>query len=139
MFKSPAPKNSHRSSAVRRRRRTRRTPRFQQQNQKMQVLHLVSLSSQNATLSLPQLYRICTELHPRAHSAVSFPTFYFLFIPYESAGTVCVLVADCPWPQSRARLKPETMRVTFEEFSPTYDFFDHSVLQKHTEREFTMN
>jgi hypothetical protein len=57
---------------------------------------------------------------------VSFPTFYFLFIPYESAGTVCVLVADCPWPQSRARLKPETMGVTFEEFSPTYDFFDHT-------------
>ena len=34
---------------------------------------------------------------------------------------------DCPWPQSRAaRLKPETMRVTFEEFSPTYDFFSHT-------------
>ena len=26
----------------------------------------------------------------------------------ESGGTVCVLVADCQWPQSRARLKPET-------------------------------
>src|SRR4029077_5740256 len=43
----------------------------------------------------------------------------------ESGGTVCVLVADCQWPQSRARLKPETMRVTFEEFSPTHDFFDY--------------
>ena len=35
------------------------------------------------------------------------------------------LVADCQWPQSRARLKPETMRVTFEDFSPTHDFFDY--------------
>ncbi len=26
----------------------------------------------------------------------------------ESGGTACVLVADCQWPQSRARLKPET-------------------------------
>jgi hypothetical protein len=43
----------------------------------------------------------------------------------ESGGTACVLVADCQWPQSRARLKPETMRVTFEEFSPTHDFFDY--------------
>jgi hypothetical protein len=43
----------------------------------------------------------------------------------ESGGTVCVLVADCQWPQSRARLKPETTRVTFEEFSPTHDFFDY--------------
>jgi len=34
-------------------------------------------------------------------------------------------VADCQWPQSRAHLKPETMRVTFEEFSPTHDFFDY--------------
>ena len=41
----------------------------------------------------------------------------------ESGGTVCVLVADCQWPQSRARLKPETMTVTFEESSPTHDFF----------------
>ena len=36
----------------------------------------------------------------------------------ESGGPVCVLVADCQRPQSRARLKPETMIVTFEEFSP---------------------
>ena len=43
----------------------------------------------------------------------------------ESGGTACVLVADCQWPQSRARLKPETIRVTFEEFSPTHDFFDY--------------
>jgi hypothetical protein len=43
----------------------------------------------------------------------------------ESGGTVCVLVADCQWPQSGACLKPETMRVTFEEFSPTHDFFDY--------------
>jgi hypothetical protein len=43
----------------------------------------------------------------------------------ESGGTACVLVADCQWPQSRACLKPETMRVTFEEFSPTHDFFDY--------------
>ena len=42
-----------------------------------------------------------------------------------SGGTVCVLVADCQWPQSRTCLKPETMRVTFEEFSPTHDFFDY--------------
>jgi hypothetical protein len=33
---------------------------------------------------------------------------------------------------------PETMTVTFD-FSPMYDFFDYSVLQKHTEKEFTMN
>jgi hypothetical protein len=30
----------------------------------------------------------------------------------KSGGTACVLVADCQWPQSRACLKPETMRVT---------------------------
>jgi hypothetical protein len=30
----------------------------------------------------------------------------------EFGGTVCVLVADCQRPQSRARLKPETMTVT---------------------------
>jgi len=42
----------------------------------------------------------------------------------ESGGTACVLVADCQWPQSRARLKPETMTVTFE-FSPTHEFFDY--------------
>ena len=34
----------------------------------------------------------------------------------ESGGTASVLVADCQWPQSRTCLKPETMRVTFEEF-----------------------
>src|SRR5664280_3329522 len=44
----------------------------------------------------------------------------------ESGGTVGVLVADCPRPQSRARLKPDTMIVTFEEFSPTHDFFDYT-------------
>src|ERR1035438_1551591 len=44
----------------------------------------------------------------------------------ESGGPVCVLVADCQRPQSRARLKPETMTVTFEEFSPTHDFFDYT-------------
>jgi hypothetical protein len=44
----------------------------------------------------------------------------------ESGGTVGVLVADCQRPQSRARLKPETMTVTFEEFSPTHDFFDYT-------------
>src|SRR5664280_47966 len=44
----------------------------------------------------------------------------------ESGGTVCVLVADCQWPQSRARLKPETMIVTFEEFRPAHDFFDYT-------------
>jgi len=35
---------------------------FQQQDQKIQVLHLLSLRSQKAILSLPQLHRICTEL-----------------------------------------------------------------------------
>ena len=35
----------------------------------------------------------------------------------DSGGTVCVLVADCQRPKSRARLKPETMRVTFEELA----------------------
>jgi hypothetical protein len=43
----------------------------------------------------------------------------------ESGGTAYVLVADCQWPQSRTCLKPETMRVTFEEFSPPHDFFDY--------------
>jgi hypothetical protein len=43
----------------------------------------------------------------------------------ESGGTVCVPVADCQRPQSTARLKPETMIVTFEEFSPTHDLFDY--------------
>jgi hypothetical protein len=43
----------------------------------------------------------------------------------ESGGTACVLVADCQRPQSRTCLKPETMRVTFEGFSPTHDFFDY--------------
>jgi hypothetical protein len=42
----------------------------------------------------------------------------------EWFGLVCLLTS--PEPQSRARLKPETMRVTFEEFSPTHDFFDYS-------------
>ena len=44
----------------------------------------------------------------------------------ESGGPVCVLVADCQRPQSRARLKPETMTVTFEEFSPTHEFCDYT-------------
>ena len=44
----------------------------------------------------------------------------------EFGGTVCVLVADCQRPQSRARLKPETMTVTFEEFSRTHDFLDYT-------------
>jgi hypothetical protein len=57
----------------------------------------------------------------------------------ESGGTVCVLVADCQRPQSGGRLKPETMTATFEECSPAHDFSDYSVLQKHTEKEFTMN
>ena len=33
----------------------------------------------------------------------------------ESGGTICVLVADCQRPQSRAGLKPETMTATFED------------------------
>jgi hypothetical protein len=45
-----------------------------------------------------------------------------------SGGTVCVLVADCQRPHSRARLKPETITVTFEEFGPTHDFFDYKRL-----------
>src|SRR5664280_629077 len=44
----------------------------------------------------------------------------------ESGGTVGVLVADCQRLQSRARLKPETMIVPLEEFSPTHDFFDYT-------------
>jgi hypothetical protein len=44
----------------------------------------------------------------------------------ESGGTICVLVADCQRPQSRAGLKPETMTATFEEFSPAHDFFDYT-------------
>src|SRR5450755_1163547 len=44
----------------------------------------------------------------------------------KSGGTVGVLVADCPRLQSRARLKPETMIVTFQGFSPTHDFFDYT-------------
>ena len=43
-----------------------------------------------------------------------------------SRGTVCVLVADCLRPQSRARLNAETMTVSFEEFSPTHEFFDYT-------------
>ena len=43
----------------------------------------------------------------------------------ESDGPACVLVVDCQWPQSRACLKPETMTVTFEEFSSAHDFFDY--------------
>jgi hypothetical protein len=44
----------------------------------------------------------------------------------ESGGTIGVRVADCQRSQSRARLKPKTMTVTFEEFSPTHDFFDYT-------------
>ena len=55
----------------------------------------------------------------------------------ESGGTVSVLVADCQRPPSRARLKPETMTVTFD-FSPTRDLFDHDsclMLWKQSSRE----
>jgi hypothetical protein len=38
--------------------------------------------------------------------------------------------ADCQRPQSRARLKPETMTAAFA-FSPTHDFFDHKGIQPH--------
>ena len=48
----------------------------------------------------------------------------------ESGGTVGVLVADCQRPQSRARLKPETMIVTFDEFSPTHDFCDYKTIKR---------
>src|ERR1019366_7574041 len=44
----------------------------------------------------------------------------------ESGGPVGVLVADCQRLQSRARLKPGTMIVTFQGFSPTHDFFDYT-------------
>ena len=44
----------------------------------------------------------------------------------ESGGPVGVLVADCQRLQSRARLKPKTMTVTFHGFSPTHDFFDYT-------------
>ena len=40
-----------------------RPPGPEQQNQKIQVLHLVSLRSQKAILSLPQLYRSCTDVN----------------------------------------------------------------------------
>jgi hypothetical protein len=61
---------------VRRRRRMRTMPRFQQETQKIQVLHPVSLRNQKAILSLPQLYRICTELPE--HTVLSyFPLFIF--------------------------------------------------------------
>ena len=45
----------------------------------------------------------------------------------ESGGTVCVLVADC----QRLSIKgtPETLTVTFEEFSPTHDSLDYNFLQ----------
>ena len=43
----------------------------------------------------------------------------------DSGGTACVTVVDCQRPQSRARLKPEGIRITFEEFSPTHDSFDY--------------
>jgi len=52
----------------------------------------------------------------------------------ESRGTVCVLVADCQRPQSRARLNPETMTVSFEEFSPTNDFFDYTGFSRSSKR-----
>ena len=52
------------------------TPGFQQETQKIQVLHPVSLRNQKAILSLPQLYRICTELPE--HTVLSyFPRFIF--------------------------------------------------------------
>ena len=51
--------------------------------------------------------------------------------------TVFVLVADCEWPKSRASLN--IMTALFRGAHPANDFFDHSVLQKHTEKEFSMN
>src|SRR6516162_11576226 len=48
----------------------------------------------------------------------------------ESGGTVCLLVADCQRPQSRARLKPRNDDDTFD-FSPTRDFFDHKGSKLH--------
>jgi len=47
---------------------------------KSRVLHLVSHRSQRATLSLPQLYRICTEL-PEHTVLYRFPPFT-CFIPF---------------------------------------------------------
>lgn len=38
-----------------------RPPGPEEMDQKIQVLHLASLRNQKATLSLPQLYRSCTE------------------------------------------------------------------------------
>jgi hypothetical protein len=64
-------------------------------------------------------------LHDSYKPSIDFAAAAVLFGGVESGGTVCVLVADCQRPQSRARLKPETMTVTFEEFSPTRDFFDY--------------
>src|SRR2546422_10052237 len=49
-----------------------------------------------------------------------------LYWDVESARTVCILVADCQRPQSRACLRPETVTVSFEEFSPTHEFFDYT-------------
>jgi hypothetical protein len=63
--------------------RRRRTPGFQPETQKIQVLHPVSLRSQKAILSLPQLYRICTELPE--HAVLSyFPLFIFEVICWKS-------------------------------------------------------
>jgi hypothetical protein len=64
-----------------------RPPGFQQQNQKIQVLHLVSIRSQEAILSLPQLYRICTELPEhtvlcRFH--LLFPVLFLFAPPFRS-------------------------------------------------------
>ena len=75
IFGVHAPSNSIGPAACAVRRR-RRTPRFQQETQKIQVLHPVSLRNQKAILSLPQLYRICTELSD--HTVLGyFPLFIF--------------------------------------------------------------
>src|SRR6516162_3701709 len=47
---------------------------------KIQVLHLVSLRSQKAILSLPPLYRVCTELPSIQCCLVSDPLFRVLFL-----------------------------------------------------------
>jgi hypothetical protein len=52
----------------------------------------------------------------------------------ESGGTVCVLVANCQWPQSGACLKPKTMRVTFD-VGRAHGFFDHKTSPVTTNRD----
>src|SRR5207244_2461764 len=48
------------------------------------------------------------------------------FLAFLGHNAVHVLVGDCQRLQSRARLNPETMTVSFEEFSPTHEFFDYT-------------